>query len=85
MGLANQAVPEEQLLHTAKQLAQKIAQKSPISVQAVLQLVNEARTKMFHECVEKEAQLFGQVFVTEDAKEGISAFIEKRTPQFRGK
>lgn len=84
-GLANKAVPEEQLLDTAKQLAQKIAQKSPISVQAVLKLVNEARTKTFHECVEKEAQLFGQVFVTEDAKEGISAFIEKRTPQFQGK
>ncbi|GMB07403.1 enoyl-CoA hydratase [Thermolongibacillus altinsuensis] len=84
-GLANVAVPEENVLGAAKQLAEKIARKSPLSIQATLQLLNDAKVHSFHECVKKEAELFGQVFVTEDAKEGISAFIEKRTPQFQGK
>ncbi|QPA30299.1 enoyl-CoA hydratase [Thermaerobacillus caldiproteolyticus] len=84
-GLANRAVPEEQLLEEAKTLANKIAQKSPISIRATLQLLNAAKEKSFHEAVRYEAELFGNVFTSEDAKEGVQAFIEKRSPQFQGK
>jgi enoyl-CoA hydratase len=84
-GLANRVVPEEQLLEEAKKLAQKIAQKSPVSVRATIQLLNAAKSKPFHEAVQQEAELFGQVFTSEDAKEGIQAFIEKRPAQFKGK
>ncbi|BDG46230.1 enoyl-CoA hydratase [Parageobacillus sp. KH3-4] len=84
-GLANRAVPEEQLLKEAKELAKKIAQKSPISIRATLRLLNSFKEKPFQEAVREEAELFGSVFTTEDAKEGVQAFIEKRPPTFRGK
>lgn len=84
-GLASKAVPEEQLLEEAKKLAKKIAQKSPISIRATLQLLNAFKEKSFQEAVREEAELFGSVFTTEDAKEGVQAFIEKRPPSFQGK
>jgi enoyl-CoA hydratase len=84
-GLANRAVPEERLLQEAKTLANKIAQKSPISVRATIELLNAAKSKPFHEAVSYEAELFGKVFLSEDAKEGVQAFIEKRPAQFKGK
>ncbi|WP_027409533.1 enoyl-CoA hydratase [Anoxybacteroides tepidamans] len=84
-GLANKAVPEEQLFEEALTLARKIAQKSPISVRATVELLNAAKSKPFHEAVQYEAELFGQVFVSEDGREGVQAFIEKRPAQFRGK
>lgn len=84
-GLASKAVPEEQLLEEAKRLAKKIAQKSPISIRATLQLLNAFKEKSFQEAVREEAELFGSVFTTEDAKEGVQAFIEKRPPSFQGK
>ncbi|MGG3918623.1 enoyl-CoA hydratase [Parageobacillus thermoglucosidasius] len=84
-GLASKAVPEEQLLEEAKKLAKKIAQKSPISIRATLQLLNAFKEKSFQEAVREEAELFGSVFTTEDAKEGVRAFIEKRPPSFQGK
>ncbi|PDM41553.1 MULTISPECIES: enoyl-CoA hydratase [unclassified Geobacillus] len=84
-GLANKVVPEEQLLEEAKKLAKKIAQKGPISVRATLQLLNSFKEKPFQEAVREEAELFGSMFTTEDAKEGVQAFIEKRPPIFHGK
>jgi enoyl-CoA hydratase len=84
-GLANRVVSEEQLLEEAKTLAQKIAQKSPVSVSATIELLNAAKATAFHEAVQQEAELFGKVFTSEDAKEGIQAFIEKRPAQFKGK
>lgn len=84
-GLANNAYLEEELLENAYILAKKMANKSPISVKATLNLLNYAKTGQFYEGVKKEAQLFGEVFVSEDAKEGITAFLEKRKPDFKGK
>lgn len=85
VGLANHAYPEEQLLENAYAMAQKIAKKSPVSVSATLELLNYSKSNRYYDGVKKEAELFGQVFVSEDAKEGISAFVEKRKPIFSGK
>ncbi|KON86816.1 enoyl-CoA hydratase [Sporosarcina globispora] len=84
-GLANHAYPEEQLLDNAYNMAKKIAKKSPGSIKAAIELLNYGKSGQFYEGVKKEAELFGEVFVSEDGKEGISAFIEKREPNFTGK
>ncbi|KIL46261.1 enoyl-CoA hydratase [Jeotgalibacillus campisalis] len=83
-GLANQAFPEEEVFEKSKALALKMAQKSPLSVKAALDLLQYAKTADFEQGVQKEADWFGEVFVSNDAKEGIDAFIQKRTPVFKG-
>lgn len=83
-GLANHAYPEAELLENAYKLAGKIAKKSPGSLKATIQLLNYAKTQEFYEGQNKEAELFGEVFVSNDGKEGIQAFIEKREPHFKG-
>ncbi|WML59528.1 enoyl-CoA hydratase [Neobacillus sp. PS2-9] len=83
-GLANHAYPESEVLEQAYILAEKIAKKSPGSISATIQLLNFAKTEEFYEGSQKEAELFGQVFVSNDAKEGIQAFLEKREPHFKG-
>jgi enoyl-CoA hydratase len=84
-GLANHAYPEAELLEKATAMAKLIAKKSPISLKATIQLLNYTKTQKFYDGVEKEAKLFGEVFSSKDGQEGISAFIEKREPIFKGK
>ncbi len=84
-GLASRAYPEEVVFEESLKLAHKIAKKSPVAMKAAIELLNYSKHSQFYEGVSKEAELFGTVFVSEDAKEGISAFIEKRTPNFVGK
>jgi enoyl-CoA hydratase len=83
-GLANRAYPESELLEQAYKLAEKIAKKSSGSISAAIELLNYAKTKEFYEGSKRESELFGQVFVSNDGKEGIQAFIEKREPNFKG-
>lgn len=85
LGLANQAFSEETLFDEAEKIAKTIAKKSPIAVSAALELLQYAKPSTYDEGVKAEANAFGQVFVSEDAKEGIQAFIEKREPEFKGK
>lgn len=83
-GLANRAVPEESLLEEALKTAKKIAKKSPVALTKAIEMLQFAKTTSFYEGITAEAQGFATVFVTEDAKEGINAFIEKREPVFKG-
>ncbi|MCM3111172.1 enoyl-CoA hydratase [Lederbergia lenta] len=84
-GLANKAFPEDQLLIKAKEMVRKIASKSPASVRAIIELLHYSKHEQFYEGVRQEAEKFGFVFDSEDGKEGIQAFIEKRKPLFKGK
>ncbi|MDQ0220125.1 enoyl-CoA hydratase [Peribacillus cavernae] len=84
-GLANHAYAEEDLMPKAKELAFKVAKKSPIALKAAIELLNYSKHENYYKGVKKEADWFGHVFVSNDAKEGISAFIEKREPVFKGK
>lgn len=83
-GLANHAFPDEELLPKTMEMAKKIAKKSPIAMKAALRMLQYTKTDSFYEGMKAEAGSFGEVFVSEDAKEGIQAFIEKREPQFKG-
>lgn len=85
LGLANKAFTDEELLPKTMEIAKKIAKKSPVALKAAINTLQYVKTASFHEGVEAEANAFGTVFVSEDAKEGISAFIEKREPVFNGK
>ncbi|WP_341300013.1 enoyl-CoA hydratase [Lysinibacillus sp. FSL H8-0500] len=84
-GLANRAFSDETLLDETLKIAKKIAKKSPVALKAAIQTLQYAKHASFYEGIEAEAKSFGTVFVTEDAKEGIQAFIEKREPVFTGK
>lgn len=83
LGLANQAVHEEELFSTAQQLANKIAAKSKPTISKIMELIPYAKNSTFQEGVKAEARAFGEVFGNEDATEGIQAFIEKRKANFK--
>ncbi|PJN95379.1 enoyl-CoA hydratase [Amaricoccus sp. HAR-UPW-R2A-40] len=84
-GLASRVVPAKELLAEARATALKIAEKSPIAVRAAKEAVNRAFETTLAEGLLFEQRLFGALFATEDQKEGMQAFAEKRTAQFRGK
>ncbi|WP_342525160.1 enoyl-CoA hydratase [Chryseomicrobium sp. FSL W7-1435] len=83
-GLANRAVEEDQLEATVVELAKKIAKKSPVAMKHALEMLQYTKHDSYYKGVDAEAHSFGTVFVSEDAKEGISAFLEKRQPNFKG-
>ncbi|MEK5039187.1 enoyl-CoA hydratase [Sporosarcina sp. FSL K6-3457] len=85
LGLANQAYSDEELLPKTMELAKKIAKKSPVAVKAALAMLQYAKPASYYEGVKAESDSFGEVFISEDAKEGIQAFLEKRQPVFTGK
>lgn len=85
LGLANHVVEEDELEVFTLELAKKIAHKSKMTINNIMELVSYATRENFEEGVAKEADLFSVVFQTEDAKEGIEAFIEKRKANFQDK
>ncbi|WP_420343983.1 enoyl-CoA hydratase [Paenirhodobacter sp.] len=84
-GLVSRVVPLAQLLPEAMAAAHKIATKSMISVMAAKECVNRSYETTLAEGVLFERRVFHSLFSTEDQKEGMAAFLEKREPQFRDK
>jgi len=84
-GLVSRVVPAKELMAEAMKTAAKIAEKSPLTAMAVKEAVNRSYETTLREGVLFERRLFNALFATEDQKEGMAAFSEKRTPQFRGK
>jgi enoyl-CoA hydratase len=84
-GLVSRVVPAKDLQADARTTAQKIAEKSPVAVRAAKEAVNRAFETTLAEGLLFEQRLFNAMFATEDQKEGMRAFVEKRTAQFRGK
>ena len=82
-GLVSRVVPAKDLLTEARKAATKIAEKSALTVMAVKEAVNRAQETTLREGLLFERRLFHALFATEDQKEGMAAFLEKRTAQFR--
>ena len=83
IGLVNKVVPAGELLKQAKDLARKIAAKGQPAITLCLQAIEEGLTKSLDEGLALEAQLFGRIAQTEDMREGLTAFLTKRQPQFK--
>lgn len=85
LGLANKAVPADQLQETALTWAQVLAERAPLSVAATKKVMRFAADHGWSEAYDMEAELQGELLGCEDNKEGIKAFFEKREPKFKGK
>lgn len=84
-GLVSRVVPKGELKQTAIEIAKKICSFSRPIVMMTKESVNRAFETTLSEGVRFERRLFHSVFATEDQKEGMAAFIEKRSPTFRNK
>jgi len=85
IGLVNKVVPAEELLATAEEMARKIASRGPLAVRAAIEAVMSGSDMPFEEGQLLEATLFGLLASTEDMKEGMAAFLEKRAAAFQGR
>ncbi|WP_112310240.1 enoyl-CoA hydratase [Pseudogemmobacter bohemicus] len=82
-GLVSRIFPAKTLLEEALKIATKISEKSMITAMIVKEAVNRAEETSLAEGLLFERRMFHAAFATEDQKEGMAAFLEKRTPQFR--
>ena len=83
--LVNHVVPEGEALEAAKELAGEIAANGPVAVRHAKAAVNKAQDVDLASGLEYEADQFALLFATEDAREGMGAFVEKREPEFKGR
>jgi enoyl-CoA hydratase len=84
-GLVARVVPDELVVEDALALAAKVAEKSPIALRLAKEAVNAAYEMGLTDALAHERRLFYLTFASEDQKEGMAAFLEKRTPDFRGR
>ncbi len=82
IGLVEQVVAADMLLETATRMAEKIAAKPQVAVQFIRKAVNNGLDMPLDKAIDYEADIFGLCFATEDQKEGMAAFLEKRPAQW---
>ena len=85
IGLVNEIVPAANLIARAEEILKQIAANAPVAVRLSLQAVNKGMDTSQSEGFALEASYFGLCAATDDKKEGTSAFLEKRAPQFHGR
>lgn len=82
IGLVNQVVPADQLMNVCMELANKIASKGPTAVKMAKRVINQGIEAHLEEGSAYETRDFAECFATGEAKEGMSAFLEKRKPNW---
>ena len=85
IGLVNAVFPPEELMERTLELARSLAAKSPLALAAAKELVNQTLQGDLAAGLEDEAAAFAELFSSEDQKEGMRAFVEKREPDFKGR
>jgi len=85
IGLVNHVVPADQLEAKTMELANRIAEKSPVALRLAKEAVKLASRSNLDEGLRREVDLFALVFSSEDKDEGVKAFLEKRKPEFKGR
>ena len=82
--LVEKVVPPDQLLAEAKRIAGVIAAKAPLAIAATKRAIHKGLQMDLHAALDFEAEEFGAIAMTADAKEGTAAFLAKRAPDFKG-
>jgi enoyl-CoA hydratase/carnithine racemase len=85
LNLVNKVVPGGEVLKTAKDLGRKIAAKGGVAIRAILDAARLGSSTTLAEGLDHEAEQFARVVASEDAREGVSAFLQKRQPAFKDK
>jgi enoyl-CoA hydratase len=85
IGLVNKVVPYDKLKSTVEEISKEIMSKPPLAIKLAKQLINASDEVDIRTGLAYEAEAAGIISSTEDFKEGVSAFIEKRKPEFKGK
>lgn len=85
LGLVNAVVPVGKLLEEAKNLAAKLAQRPPFGLRLAKMAMNMGADRDLQSALALEREAFAMLFATEDQKEGVRAFNEKRKPDFKGR
>ncbi len=85
IGLVDEVVPAVELMTRARALADKIATKSPVALALIKEAVRASVRSSLDDGLRQEIALFGLAFSSEDKREGVAAFLEKRAPQFTGR
>jgi enoyl-CoA hydratase len=85
LGIVNMVVPADKLKEAVHQFALELASKAPVALKVAKSLINKGSEISLDAAIALEREGFGVVASTEDLQEGVSAFIEKRKPTFKGK
>ncbi len=85
IGLVSQVVPQADLMETARKLALRILRNGPLAVGAAMRAIDHGLDVGIEQGIHMEASLFGLLCATDDMREGLKAFLEKRKPDFKGR
>lgn len=85
IGLVNKVVAQDELIESSLQLAGKLAAKPPLALKRLKESMHNVFNLDLEMGLKMEMELLGSLFATEDQKEGMKAFTEKRQPEFKGK
>jgi enoyl-CoA hydratase/carnithine racemase len=85
MGLVNRVVSPALLMLETRKLADQLARSAPIAMRYIINAVNTGAEMPFADACQYEATLFGLIASTDDMREGTTAFLEKRKPEFKGR